>query len=86
MAARGVSRAGKTQTIKSAGKKPIRFQKGGLHESLGVPAGKPIPAGKMQAALSGKAGPKAKAQANFAKNVLGAGRKTAASNRSKKGK
>lgn len=61
-----------------SGQKPVAFQKGGLHESLGVPAGKPIPAGKMQEALSGKAGPKAKAQANFAVNVLGMKKPSAA--------
>lgn len=76
-------KAGGKQTIKSPGKKPITFPKGGLHQSLGVPAGQPIPAAKMQQALSGKAGPKAKQQAEFAKNVLGTGRKTAAK---KKGK
>ena len=70
------------QTIKAPGKKPITFAKGGLHESLGVPKGKPVPPGKMASALAGKAGPKAKAQAQFAKNVLGKGQKTAA----KKGK
>lgn len=69
--------AGKT-TMKSPGKPPIQFQKGGLHSSLGVPAGQPIPAAKMASALAGKEGPKAAAQARFAKNVLGKGRKTAA--------
>lgn len=64
----------KTETIKSPGKKPITFKKGGLHESLGVPKDKPIPAKKMAAAAKGAYGPKAKAQANFAKNVLGKGR------------
>jgi hypothetical protein len=54
-----------------SGQKAVSFQQGGLHQSLGVPAGQPIPAAKMQAALSGKKGPKAKAQANFAVNVLG---------------
>jgi len=72
----------KTQTIKAPGKKPITFQKGGLHQSLGVPQDKPIPPGKMADALAGKAGPKAQQQANFAKNVLGAGRRTAAKGRS----
>ena len=67
--------------IKSPGKKPISFQKGGLHQSLGVPQGQPIPAAKMQQALSGKAGPNAQKQAQFAKNVLGKGQKTAAANR-----
>jgi hypothetical protein len=69
--------AGKT-TMKAPGKPPITFQKGGLHQSLDVPAGQPIPAAKMASALAGKEGPKAAAQARFAKNVLGKGRKTAA--------
>lgn len=64
----------KTQTIKSPGKKPITFEKGGLHKSLGVPADKKIPASKMRAAAKGTYGPKAQRQANFAKNVLGKGR------------
>jgi hypothetical protein len=85
MAAAGKS-AGKgkssgKETIKAPGKKPISFRKGGLHQSTGTPAGKPIPAGKMQQALSGKLGPQAQKQANFAKNVLGQGQKTAAANR-----
>jgi hypothetical protein len=78
----GAAKVGSKQTIKAPGKKPITFAKGGLHQSLGVPQGQPIPAAKMQQALAGKAGPKAKAQAQFAKNVLGAGQKTAAKNRS----
>lgn len=52
------------------GQKPITFKPGGLHESLGVPQGKPIPPGKVSAAASGAYGPKAKKQAQFAKNVL----------------
>lgn len=64
------AKAGKTQTVKAPGKKPIRFKTGGLHQSLGVPAGKPIPPAKMRSALAGKNGPKAAAQARFAKNVL----------------
>ena len=72
----------KKTTMKAAGKKPITFAKGGLHQSLGTPKDKPIPPGKMADALAGKAGPKAAAQARFAKNVLGKGQKTAA----KKGK
>jgi hypothetical protein len=64
----------KKRTIKAAGKKPISFKPGGLHESLGVPKDKPIPAKDMQAALAGKKGPKAQKQANFAKNVLSKGR------------
>jgi hypothetical protein len=77
------ARKGKTQTIKSAGKKPISFKKGGLHESVGVPQGKPIPKAKIDAAAAGKFGPKAKAQASFAQNVLAKGQKTAAKNRGK---
>jgi hypothetical protein len=65
-----VAAKSKKQTIKAPGKKPITFKKGGLHQSLGVPQGKPIPAGKMRDALAGKNGPQAKAQAQFAKNVL----------------
>lgn len=57
-------------TIKKAGKKPISFNKGGLHKSTHTPAGKPIPASKRSAALSGAYGAKAKKQAMFAKNVL----------------
>lgn len=76
----------KTQTISgAAGKKPITFEKGGLHRSLGVPADKPIPKGKLDAAAKGEYGPKAQKQANFAKGALAAGRKTAARN-AKKGK
>jgi hypothetical protein len=64
--------AAKKTTIKPAkrGQRAISFQPGGLHQSLGVPAGKPIPAGKKNAALRGDYGPKAQAQARFAKNVL----------------
>ncbi|HEX3781700.1 MAG TPA: hypothetical protein VHX38_18715 [Pseudonocardiaceae bacterium] len=77
--------ASKTETISSPGKQPISFKKGGLHQSLGVPAGKPIPKAKMDAAAAGKFGPKAQQQANFAQNVLAKGQKTAAKN-AKKGK
>lgn len=77
-AAKPKAAAKKTETISTPGKKPITFKKGGLHESTGTPAGKPIPDAKMQQALSGKLGPKAQQQANFAKNVLASGQKTAA--------
>lgn len=75
-------------TIKGGGKgkKPVSFQPGGLHESLGVPQGQPIPAAKMAAAKAGKFGPKAQKQADFATGMLAAGRKTAAKNRARKGK
>lgn len=69
MAARKTGKPAK-QTISSPGKAPISFQPGGLHKSTGTPEGQKIPPAKMQAALSGKLGPKAKAQANFARNVL----------------
>lgn len=74
----GKPKAGGKRTIKAPGKKPISFKKGGLHQSLGVPQGQPIPAAKMQQALAGKAGPVAQKQAQFAQNVLKQGQKTAA--------
>ena len=60
--------------ITSPGKKPLEFQKNGLHESTGTPAGTPIPAEKKAEALSGSLGPKAKKQALFMKNVLTGGK------------
>jgi hypothetical protein len=63
---------GQKQTLKPTkkGQKPIKFTTGGLHASTGTPQGQPIPPGKMAQAASGALGPKAKAQAQFAKNVL----------------
>lgn len=75
---------GKKTTISAPGKKPVTFQEGGLHKSLGVPAGEKIPPAKMAAAKAGDYGPKAQAQANMATGMLAAGRKTAAKNRAKK--
>jgi hypothetical protein len=49
----------------------ITFQRGGLHESLGVPEGQSIPPAKMAAALAGKYGPKAKRQAQLAQTLEG---------------
>lgn len=72
------------ETLKSPGKKPIPFKKGALHRQLGVPADKPIPAGKMDAAARGEFGPTAQKRAQFAKNVLKQGQKTAAANRATK--
>ncbi len=70
------SKAGKrTIPPKGKGQKPITFKEGGLHESTGTPMGQPIPASKKAAALRGEYGPKAKRQAQFAKNVLTGGRK-----------
>jgi hypothetical protein len=75
---------GKTTISGSKGQKPVTFQKGGLHRSLGVPQGQKIPASKMAAAKAGSYGPKAKAQASFATGMLAAGRRTAAKNTRKK--
>jgi hypothetical protein len=74
----GKRKATSKVTISAKGKRPITFQKGGLHESTGTPQGQKIPAAKMQAALAGKLGPRARKQAQFAKNVLAKGRRTAA--------
>jgi hypothetical protein len=79
--ANGKAKTGSKQTIKAPGKRPVSFQKGGLHQSVGVPQGQKIPAAKMAAAKAGKFGPKAVKQANFAAGMLAAGRKTAARNR-----
>lgn len=67
----------KTRTTKpkKKGQSPITFKEGGLHKSLGVKAGVPIPKGEMQKALSGKKGEKARKQAQFKKNVLTGGKK-----------
>lgn len=65
-------KTGQTVTLKpkKTGQKPIKFKKGGLHQSVGVPQGKKIPQAKIQAALAGKYGPLAKRQAMLMKNVL----------------
>lgn len=44
--------------------------KGKLHKALGVPADKPIPAAKLNAALHSKS-PAIRKEANFAKNAKG---------------
>lgn len=67
-------------TIRAKGKKPVTFKPGGLHQSLGVPAGQTIPAAKMAAAEAGKYGPAARKQASLATGMLAAGRRTAAKN------
>ena len=54
----------------SKGQKPITFNKGGMHRTTHTPAGMPIPAKKMQAAMKGNMGPLAEKQALFKKNVL----------------
>jgi hypothetical protein len=62
----------KIKVLKKASpdQKTIKFKEGGLHKSLNIPEGEKIPEEKIQAALSGSFGPKAKAQALFMKNVL----------------
>lgn len=82
-----MAKSGKTVTVKGGGKgrKPVSFQAGGLHQSLGVPQGQNIPPVKMAAAKRGDYGPKAKAQAGMATGMLAAGRRTAAKNRKKSG-
>lgn len=78
------TKKGSKVTIHKAGKKPISFHAGGLHASTHTPAGHKIPSSKLHKALEGGYGPKAKKQAEFAKNVLKKGQKTAASHRKKK--
>jgi hypothetical protein len=58
------------KVLKKKGKKPIVFEEGGMHKTLGIPKGKPIPKSKMKAAASGKLGVKAKKEALFKENVL----------------
>jgi hypothetical protein len=55
---------------KKSGQHDISYHPGGLHESLGVAKGKPIPSAAFHAALSGSKGEKAKKQALMAKNVF----------------
>lgn len=74
----------KKVTMRAKGKKPVTFNKGGLHRSTNTPMGQKIPASKMAAAKAGRYGPLAKKQANMATGMLAKGRRTAASN--KKGK
>lgn len=75
----GRARKPKTTTMRAPGKEPITFRRGALHRALGVPENQPIPAGKKQAALAGRYGPKVKRMAVFAfKGPLATGRRTAA--------
>lgn len=75
-------KSGKKVTISGGkGQKPVTFNKGGLHRSLGVPEGEKIPASKMAAAKAGKYGKKAVKQANMATGMLAAGRRTANKNK-----
>lgn len=63
---------GKIRTIKpkKKGQKTIKYRPGGLHASTGTPKGQKIPKSKLRAALAGRYGPKAKKQADMAKNVF----------------
>lgn len=60
----------KIRIIKKAGKKPIKFEEGGLHKSTHTPAGEKIPREKISAAKKGEYGEKAKKQVAFMENVL----------------
>jgi len=68
-------------TIRAKGRKPITFERGGLHRSTNTPMGEKIPASKMRAALRGDYGPKARKQAIMAEGLLAKGRRTAAKGR-----
>jgi hypothetical protein len=58
-----------TFSVPGTGIKGIR--KGGLHETVGVPEGQPIPASKKAAALAGKYGSKGVKQAQLAETLGG---------------
>lgn len=60
---------------KAKGQKTISFTEGGLHRSLGVPAGRKIPERLFSEALAGRHGEKARKQAQFARNVLHRGKR-----------
>ena len=60
----------KTLTPTKKGQHPITFREGGLHASTNTPPDQKIPAAKKAKALAGGFGPKAKQEAQFAKNVL----------------
>ena len=70
----GVNFSGSGSLEEKAGKKNwiagATKNKGGLHKSLGVPADKPIPAGKLAKATH-SSNPKIKKQANLAKTLKG---------------
>lgn len=55
-----------TRSIPGTG---IKFRPGGLHRSLGVPQGQPIPPAKVAAAAAGDDGPKAQKQALLARTL-----------------
>ena len=63
-AGRGRKRKMADHWIKGAIKHP-----GALHKQLGVPEGEKIPGRKLQAALTGKYGAKAKKRANLAETL-----------------
>lgn len=65
--------APKTRTIKpmAKGQRPITYRPGGLHQSTGTPAGKPIPAAKRRQARSGALGPVAQKRELMNENIFG---------------
>ena len=63
-------KVGGTVVMREKGKKPIAFKKGGLHASTNTPQDQKIPQSKINAALKGTYGHKAKMQAMFYENVL----------------
>jgi hypothetical protein len=71
-------------TMRAKGKKPVSFEKGGLHKSTNTPEGENIPASKLAAAKRGDYGSKAVKQANMASGMLRKGRKTAARKRGRR--
>ena len=73
----------KKVTMRAKGKKPITFNKGGLHRTTGTPMGQKIPASKMAKAKAGGYGPLGKKQANMATGLLAKGRRTAAKRKGK---
>lgn len=62
--------ANRVVMVRKKGESPIKFREGALHEQLGVPGDKKIPASKMSAARSGRLGLLAKKRALFKKNIL----------------
>lgn len=73
-----------TMKPRKRGQKKVTFEEGGLHKSLGVPMGMKIPESKMQEAMRGEHGMKAKRQAMMAEHMLAKGRKTSAKRRKKR--
>lgn len=60
----------KIRVIHKEGKKPLKFQVGGLHKTTHTPMDEKIPERKIHAAMTGKYGKEGKQEVNFMKNVL----------------